>query len=131
MQITRGTMLDKCRFSDLNPMPASTLSLSQGLWIWPLASSDHGVFRIVFVGDGGRGFRYRIYFIAEISLMVLESGSAGTFPRWNYQSYKKKIILYFHFYVSNIPSIFFPIWGTFHPSSLDTCSGSKEPPKPM
>jgi hypothetical protein len=56
MQIKRGTMLEKFRFSGLNPMPASTLSLSQGLWIWPLASSDHGVFCIVFVGDGGRGF---------------------------------------------------------------------------
>jgi hypothetical protein len=26
---------------DLNPMPESTLSPSQGLWIWPLLSSVH------------------------------------------------------------------------------------------
>jgi hypothetical protein len=28
----------KCQSIDLNPMPESTLSPSQGLWIWPLDS---------------------------------------------------------------------------------------------
>jgi hypothetical protein len=131
MQIKRRTMLEKFRFSDLNPMPASNLSLSQGLWIWSLASSVHGVFCTVFVGDGGRGFRYRIYFIPEISLGFSRSGSAGTFPRWKLPIIVKRNNPLLSFYISNISNIFFLICGTFRPSSLDTCSGSKEPPKPM